>query len=264
MLKQLTLHARGAVHLVHDGLVDLLPESWHRAHAGGVRLAHVLLYVVGVGVDDEVAALAYAQVSPSTLKDVGEGQEVYYAVFLRDGHHLVVGLQGGVILTVGKHDTLAVARCAAGVENVAQVVEACLCPQLLQLRLTRQLLAELQELFEREGMGVMGAHADGAIEIDYALKRRTQSEDAVCLVILLLLAHEDKLDLGIVNHILDLLLATGSIERYRHRTHAVSAEVGVEILYAILREHGDLLLWLEAEVKKGVAHLLNSKRELVP
>ena len=124
MVKQLTLHACGAVHLVHNGLIDLLPESWHRAHAGGVHLAHVLLYVVRIGVDDEVAALAYAQISPSTLKDVGEGQEIYHAVFLRDGHHLVVGLQGGVILTVGKHDTLAVARCAAGVENVAQVVEA--------------------------------------------------------------------------------------------------------------------------------------------
>lgn len=61
-----------------------------------------------------------------------------------------------------------------------------------------------------------------------------RAEHPVCLVILLLLAHEDESHLRVVYHELYLLLTACGVERNRHGPHAISAEVGIEIFHAVL------------------------------
>lgn len=81
-------------------------------------------------------------------------------------------------------------------------------------RLARQAFAVLQEVVEVECCGVVCRDAHRAVEDDDALQRVAQPEDAVSLVVLLLLAHKEESNLGIVNHKLYLLLRRGGIEWY--------------------------------------------------
>ena len=79
-------------------------------------------------------------------------------------------------------------------------------------------------------------------------------EHAVCLVILLLLSHEEETYLSIVYHELYLLLAACGIERYCHGTHAPRSEVAENILHGVLREYSDVLLRFDTEVEQCVGH----------
>ena len=110
----------------------------------------------------------------------------------------------------------------------------------------------------------MTADAYGTVEDNDALKRRTQWEHAVCLVVLLLLANEQEAHVGIVHHILNLLFARGGIDGYRHHTNAIGTEIGVHVLDAVLCKHGNVLLWLNAEIEHCIRHLLHAKRKLFP
>ena len=58
MTEKLLLHRAGVVHLGLHGDVYLFPESGHAAHTRGVHLAHAVLYLMWIGVDEEVCALA--------------------------------------------------------------------------------------------------------------------------------------------------------------------------------------------------------------
>ena len=107
----------------------------------------------------------------------------------------------------------------------------------------------------------MRADAHAAVEYDDALQRMAEREYAVCLVVLLLLADKEEANLRIVNHILYLLLGRGRVERYGHDTHAVSTEVGDEVLDAVLREHADGVLRLSSEIEEGIAGLLHKSGE---
>ena len=72
------------------------------------------------------------------------------------------------------------------------------------------------------------------------------------LVVLFLLAYEQQAHLGIAHHVLHLLLGAGGIERHAAQPDAVSAEVGVEILNAVLGKHADALLWFHSEIEQSV------------
>ena len=128
---------------------------------------------------------------------------------------------------------------------------------MLHLALSRQSLAELQEVVEVEGGRVVSGYAYRAVEYDDALQRVAQSEYTVSLVILLLLAYEEEAYAGIVYHVLYLLFGSGGVERDGNHAHTIGSEVGDEILYGILREHTDSVLRLGAEVEQCVGCLLH-------
>ena len=258
------LQRAGSLDALFHGHIHLLPKAGHSRHTRGVGLPHRLLYLLGIGVDDEPGTLRERQIGPSALKNMGKGQEVDHLVFLAYGHTLVVGLQTCGILSVGENHSFAVARGAAGVEYVADILVVGLSPQFFHFRLPRQILAQLDEIFKIEGCRVVSGDAYTAVEDDDALKRRAEGEDAVGLVILFLLAYKEKAHPSVVDHILYLLFAARGIKRHRNRPHAIGAEVGVEILYTVLREHGDMVLRLHTQIEQGIAHLLDSERELVP
>ena len=137
--------ALGTARIVDFGLhagIYFLPETGHAAHAGGVRFAHRLLYLLGVGIDDELCAHGEGQDGPSTLEDMRVGQEVHHQVVFTHRYALSVGAHGGMILPVGQDDTLAVAGGAAGVEDIADILLIGLGITLLHLRLTRQVLSQ--------------------------------------------------------------------------------------------------------------------------
>ena len=77
-----------------------------------MSLAHRLLNLMRVGVDDEMRSFGEREIRPSTLKDMSNGKELNYAVFLCDRHNLVVCFQCRIILSIGEHHSLRVARSA--------------------------------------------------------------------------------------------------------------------------------------------------------
>ena len=110
----------------------------------------------------------------------------------------------------------------------------------------------------------MGADTHAVVENDDSLERGAQCKDAVSLVILLLFAHEEEASGGIVDHVLNLLLAARGVKWNRDSPHTVSAEIGIKIMYAVLREHGNVFLRFDSEVKHRITHLFHAQRELVP
>ena len=157
-----------------------------------------------------------------------------------------------MILTVCQHHSLAVARGAAGIENVAEVIVVCLRTERVHFRLPRTVLAQLDEIVEIHGAGILRTYPHAIVKDDDALQRRAQRRHAVSLVILLLLADKQETHLRIGYHVLYLLLTARGIERYRDGTYAVCTEIGEHVVYGVLREYGNVLLNLNAKVQHCV------------
>ncbi len=138
---------------------------------------------------------------------MGVRQEVKYPVLLAQRQHFIVGFEGGVALSVGKHHAFRHSCGAAGVEDVHQVVILHLAGELLHLGLTGHIVAEIDEIVEVDAYRVVGGNPDIAVEDNDFLKRRTYCEQMAGFVILLLFAGEDEAYTGIVHHKLHLLLA---------------------------------------------------------
>ncbi len=153
--EKLLLHRRRTFDFLLHALIDLFPESRYGRHTRRVRLAHRLLNLLRIGVQNELSAHREAQISPSALKNMRQGQERHHAVFLGDGHALAVGCHRREILRISQDDTLRVARRAACVDDVAHIVHRRLFPQLFHLRLARQILAKGDEILEIEGVVVV-------------------------------------------------------------------------------------------------------------
>ena len=262
--EELALQGAAALNLLLHAHVDLLPESGHAAHARGMGLAHRLLHFLRAGVDYECGTLGDAQYLPAFLEDMREGQEVEHAVLVGHGHALVVGLHGGIILTHGQDDTLRVARRAAGIEDVGNVVHGGLGLQLRHPRLIISSLAQFQEVIKRHRRGIFRLQMHGRVVDDEAFQRAARGEDAACLVVLLLLTHEEEAYLSVVNDELYLLLRTSSVEGDGDGTNAPGPKVGEEILHAVLREHSHVLLHADAQLEHGTRHLTDDIIELSP
>ena len=157
-LEQPALKRIGPVYLVFHSNKHLLPKTGHRRHAGGIGLAQRLLYLLGIGVDDYLRPLGEAQYHPRTLKDVGDGKEIHDTVFVGNGHHLIIGLQAGMILSVGEHHALAVARGSTGIENVAKVVFIGLLIELFHFCLTGITRTQLQKVVKIGSIGISRIH----------------------------------------------------------------------------------------------------------
>ena len=110
----------------------------------------------------------------------------------------------------------------------------------------------------------MGRDTHAVVEDNDALQRGTQCEDAMGLVVLLLLTHKKESNVSILNHILYLLLAGSGIDGDGDGTDAESTEVRIDILDAVLGEDGYLLLRAYTQIEHGITHLLHAQGELVP
>ena len=264
LLEELALHGVGIVDLLFHAHEHLLPETGHRTHTCGMGLAHTLLHFFRIGVDNEFGTLGETQNHPTALEDMGEGQEVHDAVFLAYRHTLVVGRKGGMVLPVGQHHSLRVARGTAGIKDIGQVLVVGLLVKTLHFRLAGQSLAQLQEVVEEDGVRVVGVDAHTAVEHDDALERRTEREDAVRLVVLLLLANEEEAYLCVTYNILHLLLTTRGIEGDGDSPDAKGTKIGIQVRNRILREYTDVLLYLDPQVQQCVRHHFHHLREFIP
>ena len=160
---------------------------------------------------------------------MGKGEEVEHPVLIGDGHAALVGSQGGDVLSVGEHHALAVARGAAGIEDIGQVGLVGLLVECLHLRLPWQVFAQFQEVIEIEGVRVVGTDAHLAVEDDDSLQRGAEGGHPVGLVILVLFAYEEEPHLGVVHHEFYLLFAAGGIEGDGDGPDAPCAEVDKQV-----------------------------------
>ena len=110
----------------------------------------------------------------------------------------------------------------------------------------------------------MGGDSYAVVKDDDTLQCRTEREDAVCLVILVLLTNKEEAYPRILHHILNLLFTGGSIDGNRHCPNAIRTKIGIEVLDAVLRENGDVLLGLDFQTEHCVRYLLHAQRELLP
>ena len=195
---------------------------------------------------------------------MSQREETHHPVLLANRNALVVGKHGGVVLSVGEYDTLRIACCSAGIKDVSYIVVVCLLAEDVHLTLSRETLAEFQELVEVHRAGVVGVFLYSRVKDDNLLKRRTKRQHTICLVVLFLFANEEDAYLRIANHKLYLLLTTRSVEGNGDSTYSESTEVGKHILNDVLREDSHILLNLNVEVQHGVAHLTYSFRECLP
>ena len=122
MAEQLTLNGTGVVDLIHDTHIHLLPETGYSRHTSGMGLAHRLLHVLRMRVDNHRGTFGQGKEGPSALEDVGIGQEVHDTVLLTHRHTLVVGLEGSMELSMRQDDALGIARSTTGIEDVGDIV----------------------------------------------------------------------------------------------------------------------------------------------
>ena len=264
MGKEALFHRTRPFYLVFHGHIHLFPETGNRRHTRGMGLTHRLLYLLRIGIDDELGTHRHTQIRPTTLEDMGEGQEVDDPVVFAHIHAFAVGHKRCTILSIGQHHALALARSAAGVKDVTHILVVGLAPEHFQLALAGQILAQGHELGEMHGVGIGRSDMHAVVEDDDTLQRGAEREYTLRFLILFLLSHEEQAYLRIVDHKLYLLLTIGSVEGYRHSTHAVRTEISIKILDAVLREHRDTLLRLDAQIEQGIAHLFHAQGEMVP
>ena len=69
-------------------------------------LAHRLLYLVWVGINDNVCSDREAEVCEATLEDVRDWQKLHCAVFIADVYHSGISCECCIVLTVCEHNTL--------------------------------------------------------------------------------------------------------------------------------------------------------------
>ena len=104
-VEQFALHGIGLLDLLLHADIHLLPEAGNGTHTSRMHLLERLLYLLRIGVDDDLRTFRHTQDEPSALEDMRDGQEVHDAVVLSHRHALVVRLKGSMILSVGKDHT---------------------------------------------------------------------------------------------------------------------------------------------------------------
>ena len=221
-------------------------------------------YILRLEVDGELCATTQAPVAPGTLKDMCERQEAHDDILVREMHNSIVGGDGSSIHTIGESDTLGDTRGAAGVENVHQVIRLYGGSTLCHLLREGEALALSQEFIKVERYLVLRILLHRAVEDDEALQRGAHLEDAEGGIVLILLAHEDEADGGILDHILNLRLAAGGIEGDAHGTDAIGAKIDADALGLVLREDGDVLLHADAHLQQRIGHQRHTLGEFVP
>ena len=264
LANEFALYEGAVLHLVEHGLIDLFPEARHRRHARGVHLLQRLQHVGGAEVDGELHALRETEVRPRALKHVGEGQKVHEDVVLAQREHAVVHAEALVVHAVSKLHALAVARSAAGVEDIGEVVETGRIEPRRQFVVVGGVFAAFKKFVEIDGEVVLIVFLNLLVEDNDLFQGIGKADDAERCVVLLLLTHEEEAHFRIVEHIRDLRPAACGVERNGHHAYAVGAKVYVEAFGFVLREHRDVLLHAHAEFQQGARHLPDAHGKSVP
>ena len=131
------------------------------------------------------------------------------------------------------HHALAVARGAAGVEDVGQLVKLLHGRALVHLFLIPA-VGQGQEFVEIEREVVVLVLYDLAVKDNHALQRGAYGQHAACGVILQLLAHEKQAHFGIIDHILHLGGAAGGVEGDGNGAHTVGPEINHQAFGLVL------------------------------
>ena len=169
-----------------------------------------------------------------------------------------------MIHTVGEHHALAVARSAAGVEDIGEVVETGSLEPRRQFVVVGGIFAAFEKFVEIDGEVVLIVFLNFLVENDNLLQRIGKADDAERRVVLLLLAHEEEAHFRVVEHIRDLRPAACGIEGNGYHAYAVRAKIYVEAFGLVLREHRDVLLHAHAEFEQGARHLPDAHGKPVP
>ena len=84
------------------------------------------------------------------------------------------------------------------------------------------------------------------------------------VVVLLLLAHEQRMDIRILHNESDLLRRTGGIHRHIRDPVGIRAKIGIKTLRHVLRIDTDILLYLHAKLRHGGSSQAHLFRKFIP
>ena len=230
-----------------------------------MHLAHALLDVERTEVDSQLGAATQAEFCPRALKDVAEREEIDDDIVRRDVEHLGVGFDGEAILRMEEEHAFGLAGGAAGVEDVGHVLVLGLAVAHVHLRqIGRVGIAQAEKFVEIDGevVGLVALHR--TVEDDDVLQAVAEAHHAPHHIILLLLAHKDHADFGIVDHILHLCPAAGGVEGDEHTAHGESAKFDKKTLGLVLRKHRHVVLHPHAQGNQRAGSLLHAPGKAVP
>ena len=84
-----------------------------------------------------------------------------------------LGLGEPISVSGSQYDALRVTCRTTGIENIGDIIHRCLSLQFLHLRLSGQIITQLQEVIEIHRIGIVGRDANILIENDNAFQRAT-------------------------------------------------------------------------------------------
>ena len=159
-----------------------------------------------------------------------------YAVALANRHTFVVCLYCSVELAISQHYALAVARGSRCIEDVRKVLFVSLFPKSLHFRLAWIVVSHFEEVGEINGCCIVVGTNNRLVIDDDALKGRAEGLYTTSLVVLFLFTYKENAYRGIVDDILNLLLAACCIERYCYGTNAECSKVGKDVLNGVRQD----------------------------
>ena len=160
-------------------------------------------------------------------------------------------LESEMILRVEHNHALRLAGGAAGVEDIGHVAEFGLAHTALHLTFMGAVaVTERQKLVEAQRKTVVLVALHLGVEDHDVFQLVAKTEHTPNGVILLLFAHENEANLGIVHHELHLGAARGGIKRHAHRTGAEGAELHEERFRLVLRKDRNAILHPHTEVNE--------------
>ena len=197
---------------------------------------------------------------------MGQRQETHRQILVR---HLrdtnVMCTHRLQVVGMCQHNALGIAGRTGCIDNGSDVFRRSLTCTDLDRTLGMGIVTQPDEIVEIDRLFVFGIQPDRRIENDEPLQNiRQLALYNQSIVILLLLAHKERMYLCVLDNVGNLLRRTGCIHRHIGNAVAIRTKIGKQTLGHILRIDTNILLHTDAIFRHSLGCQVNFFRELAP
>ena len=215
-LKQGVHGAGSMLYLLLHTDIYLLPETRHTTHHRGANLFQRFLDAFGIPIDSHLCTFHQAHHSPTPLKDVGQRQEAHGEILV--GHlrnTQIMCTHRLQIVGMSQYYPLGMAGSTRRINNGSDVFGHGLTGTDLHRAGRMSIITQTDEIFKIDGLLILWIQFHRWIINHQPLQdvRQLFHHDP-SIVVLLLLAHEKRVDIRILHDESDLLRRTGRIHRH--------------------------------------------------